>query len=91
VALYYARFHKLTAAPETFNETFLNPFWKGYGTEYPVPENEIEHIPWLLLNRGLLVRGYLLKIWPGERTAEQDQYVTRVEASIQAARSELQL
>jgi hypothetical protein len=44
-----------------------------------------------LLNRGLLVLGYLFKIWPGEKTTEQNQYITRVERSIVDARKELGL
>lgn len=92
VVLYYSRLHKHTKhADEGFNEAFLTAFWKGYETAYPVPVDEIEEIPWLLLNRSLIVYGYLFKIWPGERDEEQNEVVDRVERSIVSARESLGL
>lgn len=89
VVLYYSRFHKLSNADERFNESFLSAFWNGYATEYPVPVDEVDEIPWLLLNRSLLVYSYLQRIWPGERDDEQNRYVDRVERSIVSSRAEL--
>ena len=91
VVLYYSRIHKLSTVDEGFNRDFLEAFWKGYTTAYHVPEEDIEHIPWLLLNRSLIVLGYLYKIWPGEKTEEQEHYIARVDRSIEDARANLQL
>ena len=91
VVLYYSRLHKLSQVDAGFNRSFLASFWKGYETAYPVPENEIEQIPWLLLNRSLIVYGYLFKIWPGERDNEQQRFIERVERSILSAREDLGL
>ena len=89
--LYYSRIRKLSKVDAGFNQAFLDSFWKGYATAYPVPEEDIEHIPWLLLNRGLIVLGYLFKIWPGEKTREQQQYIARTERGILDARETLGL
>jgi Ser/Thr protein kinase RdoA (MazF antagonist) len=91
VALYYSRLHKFSSGNDAFAGSFLQSFWRGYGTQYPVPWDEIEHLPWLQLNRGLIVYGYLLKIWPDERNELQAEYVDRVERNIFAARNELGL
>ena len=91
VVLYYARLHKFSTQNTQFNRDFLDEFWKGYGTAYPIPTADFEHIPWLLLNRGLIVLGYLFKIWPGEKTTEQQQYISRVEQSIIDAKEDLAL
>ena len=64
---------------------------QGYEKEYCVPEREIEHIPWLLLSRGLIVYGYVLKIWPGEMDDRQQAFVKRVEQSIVIPRTKLGL
>ena len=91
VVLYYARLHKLSELDDDFDARFLAAFWKGYAGEYPVPEDQVEHIPWLLLNRGLIVYGYVLKIWPGELDDEQRFYLGRIEESISRAREALAL
>lgn len=89
VALYYARLHKFSGDGDAFDDRFLVSFWKGYETQYAIPEGELHHIPWLLLNRGLIVYGYLMKLWPGEVTGEQAVYVERVEQSIERVRKRL--
>ena len=90
VALYYARIHKFSGGDRDFNRRFLAPFWVGYAEEYPVPEDEIEHIPWLLLNRSLIVYGYVLKIWPeGSRDAAEQEHVDRIERSVRHLREEV--
>ena len=90
LALYYARLHQFSNDDDDdFNQSFLSSFWTGYETEHPVPEHEIEHIPWMLLNRSLIVYGYLLKIWPLQRTEKQEAHLQQVAASIVSARSEL--
>lgn len=91
VCLYYAKLHKFSKADANFDFEFLSSFWRGYETEYTVPSDEFVHIPWLLLNRSLLVYGYLIKIWPGEKTAEQKTYMSRVEQSICDARAEVEI
>lgn len=91
VVHYYSRTHKLSSGDDAFARSFLDSFWLGYGTQYSIPHDEIEHLPWLLLNRGLIVYGYLLKIWPGERNELQTEYIDRVERSILDARGELGL
>ena len=89
--LFYAGLHKFSKVDEGFWSSFLASFWMGYEREYPVPENEIDNIPWLLLNRSLIVYGYMLKIWPDERDGLQDFYVNRIERSILNVRKELGL
>ena len=91
VALYYAGLHQFSEGSEEFNESFLSSFWNGYENEHAVPHDETDDIPWLLLNRSLIVYGYLLKIWPGARTDEQEAHVQRVERSIVIARSQLEI
>lgn len=86
VVLYYARLSRFSATDDGFDERFLAAFWKGYAAEYTVPESEIGHLYWLLLNRGLIVYGYLLKIWPGERDAEQDRYIEVTLSDIERCR-----
>jgi Ser/Thr protein kinase RdoA (MazF antagonist) len=89
VVLYYSRMHKFSKGDEGFNHSFLASFWKGYEHEYSVPESEIPHIPWLLLNRSLILYGYLFKIWPGERDDLQEAYIKDVELNILSTRKEL--
>jgi Ser/Thr protein kinase RdoA (MazF antagonist) len=89
VALYYARLHPFSTDDDDFSRSFLASFWRGYEQEYVVPTGEMESIPWLLLNRGLIVYGYLLKIWPGDRNAEQQRHLQRVEQGIRSVRTQL--
>ncbi len=89
VALYYARLSKFSGNGDDFDALFLESFWKGYEKEYTVPAAEVEAIPWLLLNRSLILYGYLHKIWLGEWTNEQQEYADRVERGIVRMRSEL--
>ena len=89
VALYYARLQPFSGDDDGFDDAFLASFWKGYEQQYAVPTGEMESIPWLLLNRGLIVYGYLQKIWPGERSAEQQRFIVRVERGIVRVRKPL--
>lgn len=89
VVLYYAQLSKFSGDQEDFNRSFLTSFWKGYEKEYAIPVDEICSIPWLLLYRGLIVYGYLQKIWPGELDSDQETFQKRVEQSIVSARMEL--
>lgn len=91
VALYYAMLHQLTTEPDGFDETFMPAFWIGYQREREIPEREIEHIPWLLLNRALIVYGYLFKIWPDEQDETQQAFVQRVEDGIERLRAVLNI
>ena len=88
VAVYYAHLHKFSDSNDpAFVETYLDAFWRGYAQNYPIPEDEITHLPWFILNRSLLVRGYLEHIWPGDRSDEQLDFVRRVDQSIENART----
>jgi amicoumacin kinase len=89
VVLYYARLHRFTDDDADFAGTFLESYWTGYKTEYPVPHDEAHSIPWLLMNRGLMVYGYLRKIWPNELDDEQAAFANRVEDGIASDREEL--
>ena len=91
MVLFYAKTSKLTDASEDFEEQFMKAFWSGYELEYPVPEEEIEQIQWFMLNRAILLCGYLRKIWPGELTEEQTQYVERVDNAVEGMRQRLSL
>lgn len=82
VVIYYARMNKLSGDDEGFARFFLEAFRRGYEAENHLPEEEIQSIPWLLLNRGLIVYAYLLKIWPGDLNEEQLAVASQVEQMI---------
>ena len=91
VVLYYARLNPLSAGITNFASLFLEAFWRGYETEYAIPQEEVLNIPWLLLNRGLLVYAYVLKIWPGELDEEQSKIAGRIDDLIRHDRTKLNL
>ncbi|MEM8783424.1 MAG: phosphotransferase [Planctomycetota bacterium] len=82
VAMFYARQHALSRNSANFDDTFLTAFWCGYKTQRPIPTQGLEQLPWFLLNRGLIVYAYLLKIWPSERNDAQRRYLELVEQGI---------
>ena len=91
VTFYYARLHKLTSDRAGFQTPFFEAFWAGYAGEYAIPEAELAALPWFVLNRSLIVYGYVLKLWPEPRTEAQEEHFRRIERSVEAARGELGL
>ncbi len=91
VACYYACLHEFSGDDKDFDKRFMIPFWRGYERRYTQPTDDLDSLPWLVLNRSLIVYGYLFKIWPNERTAEQEAFVERVEQSVERARAKLGL
>ena len=91
VACYYARLHDFAGDDDDFDPRFLRAFRQGYERQYAWPTDDQDGLPWLVLNRSLIVYGYLFKIWPSELSVEQAAFVERVEQSVERARAKLGL
>ena len=87
IVIYYATLHDLSQGDTQFNESFLTAFWRGYEAEHRVPEDELRHIPWLLLYRSLMVYSFVTQLWADEPDDEQQRHLDKVARSVEAART----